>query len=459
MNPFDIPDEFQHWSPEAEGGVIGGLLVGGAEAFDAVADILATGDFHGTLNAAAFAAVQALVLAGREVDLLAVYEELQRTGSGEGVDLQRLHEFTHHFVGARVLRQHAQLVAERAASRSLQRAADDVRNIAADVAVPVADRLSQSQARLEQVQQVKGKADPQKVETFVAGFIDRLQAMADGRTQPGIPTQIPALDSMLGGGLKPGKQIIVAARPSVGKSSLAQQICLNVARQGHAAALFSMEMGCEELTDRAVANIGRVPLDGIATGKLDGDQWGRVSDAIEGMRDLPLFLDEQPAMSLGDIVSKARTLKRKHNLKLLAIDYLQLCASGKAGDSRHHQIEEISRGLKSLAKQLDITIITLSQLNREVEKRTSGRPVLSDLKESGAIEEDADAVLMLWRHQVGQGSNVIGCGVPKNRQGRVGEFALHFEGAYQRWTESTESLAAPARNNDGGGSRFAKGEF
>ena len=459
MNPFDIPEEFQHWSPEAEGGVIGGLLVGGAEAFDAVADILAPGDFHGTLNAAAFAAVQTLVLAGREVELVAVYEELQRTGSGEGVDLQRLHEFTHHFVGARVLRQHAQLVAERAASRSLQRAAADVRSIAADVAVPVADRLSQSQAQLEQVQQVKGKAEPQKVETFVAGFLDRLQDMADGKVQPGIPTQIPALDSMLGGGLKPGKQIIIAARPSVGKSSLAQQICLNVARQGHAAALFSMEMGCEELTDRAVANIGRVPLDGIATGKLDGDQWGRVSDAIEGMRDLPLFLDEQPAMSLGDIVSKARALKRKHSLKLLAIDYLQLCASGKAGDSRHHQIEEISRGLKSLAKQLDITIITLSQLNREVEKRTSGRPVLSDLKESGAIEEDADAVLMLWRHQVGQGSNVIGSAVPKNRQGRVGEFALHFEGAYQRWTESTESLAAPARNNDGGGSRFAKGEF
>lgn len=458
MSPFDIPEEFQHWSPEAEGGVIGGLLVGGAEAFDAVADILAPGDFYGTLHAASFAAVQSLTLAGSPVDLVAVYAEMQRAGSGQGVDLQQLHEFTHHYVGARNMRHHAQLVADSAASRALQQAAEDVRSIVRDAAVPVADRLSQSQARLEKVQQPKGKAEPQKVETFVAGFIDRLQAMADGRTQPGIPTQIYGLDSMLGGGLKPGKQIIIAARPSVGKSSLAQQICLNVAKDGHAAALFSMEMGCEELTDRAVANIGRVPLDGIATGKLDRDQWSRVSDAIEGMRDLPLFLDEQPAMSLGDIVSKARAIKRKHGLKLLAIDYLQLCSSGKAGESRHHQIEEISRGLKALAKQLDITIITLSQLNREVEKRTSGRPVLSDLKESGAIEEDADVVLMLWRHQVGQGGNVIGCAMPKNRQGRVGEFALHFEGAYQRWTQSTESLAAPARNN-GGGSRLAKGEF
>lgn len=459
MNLHDIPEEFQHWFPEAEGGVIGGLLAGGAEAFDAVADLLAPGDFYGTLQAAAFAAVQSLVLAGNPVDLVAVYAELQRTGGSEGLDLQRLHEFTHHFVGIRTLRYHAQLVADSAASRALQQAGEDVRSISADVSVAVADRLSQAQARLEKVQQPKGKAEPQKVEIFVAGFLDRLQDIADGKVQPGIPTQIPALDSMLGGGLKPGKQIIIAARPSVGKSSLAQQICLNVARQGHAAALFSMEMGCAELTDRAVANLGRVPLDGIATGTLDNDQWGRVSEAVEDMRDLPLFLDEQPAMSLGDIVSKARALKRKHGLKLLAIDYLQLCASGKTGDSRHHQIEEISRGLKALAKQLDITIVTLSQLNREVEKRTSGRPVLSDLKESGAIEEDADAVLMLWRHQVGQGSNVIGCALPKNRQGRVGEFALHFEGAYQRWTESTESLAAPARNNDGGGSRYAKGEF
>lgn len=458
---YDEPliDMATHWSYEAESGVVGGLMAGGAEAYDAVADLLAAGDFYGPLQAGAFAAVQALVLAGSPVDLVAVYAHMQQAGTGAGTTLGQLHELTQHYVGLRTLRHHAQLVADNAASRALQQAAEDVRSIAADAAVPVADRLSQSQARLEKVQQAKGKADPQPLETFVAGFIDRLQAMADGITQPGIPTQIHALDEMLGGGLKPGKQIIIAARPSVGKSSLAQQICLNVARQGHASALFSMEMGCEELTDRAVANIGRVPLDGIATGKLDGDQWGRVTDAIEGMRDLPLFLDEQPAMSLGDIVAKARALKRKHNLKLLAIDYLQLCSSGKAGESRHHQIEEISRGLKSLAKQLDITIITLSQLNREVEKRTNGRPVLSDLKESGAIEEDADAVLMLWRHQVAQGGNVIGCAVPKNRQGRVGEVALHFDGAHQRWTQSTESLAMPERGS-GGGSRFTtKGEF
>ena len=455
MNAFDLMDEFAHWSPEAEGGVIGGLLVGGAQAFDSVADLLTPGDFFSPVNAAAFTAVQTLVMTGKEVDLVAAHSEMQRTGNG--TDLQSLHELTLHYVTPRLLRQHAETVAEQSASRSLQRAASDVRDIAEDVAVPVADRLTQSMARLEKVQQAKGKSEPQKAEAFVAGFLDRLQAMADGTVQPGIPTHIPALDSMFGGGLKGGKQVIVAARPSVGKSSFAQQLCINLAMQGHAAAMFSMEMGCAELTDRAVANLGRVALDGIATGRLDEGQWSRVVESVEKMRDLPLFFDEQPAMSLGDIVSKARSLKRKHNLKLLAIDYLQLCSSGKQGDSRHHQIEEISRGLKSLAKQLDITIVTLSQLNREVEKRTNARPVLSDLKESGAIEEDADAVLMLWRHQVGPNANVIGCAVPKNRQGRVGEFALHFEGAFQRWTESTESLSAPARAESS--SRYAKGEF
>lgn len=445
MHMLDLPEELMHWSPEAEAGVIGGLLVAGAEAYDAVGDVLKSESFAVGIFASAYSAIETQVLAGKAVDLVSVYEALRGSDEDSSQTLIELNRCKSAYVGIRVLRQHAEIVAEKAASRSLQRAAGEIKGIAADETMAVEDRIATAQATLEKVAQPTAKSVPEAVETFVAGFIDRLQAFADGTVQPGIPTQIPTLDAMLGGGLKGGKQIIVAARPSVGKSSLAQQICLNVARQGHAAALFSMEMGCAELTDRTVANLGRVRLDGIANGQLEGEEWSRVTEAIESVRGLPMYFDEQPALSLGDIVSRARALKRKHNLKLLAIDYLQLCSSGKGGDSRHHQIEEISRGLKSLAKQLDITIVTLSQLNREVEKRTGGRPVLSDLKESGAIEEDADVVLMLWRHKVGQFANTIGCAVPKNRQGRVGEFALHFEGAHQRWTESTESLAPPMK--------------
>lgn len=460
MSARDLrPDaDLLHCAPEAEASVIGALLTEGAEAYDAVAGQLVPGDFGVMLHSACFAAVDGLVLSGTPVDLVSVLARLQVMGCADGVDLPVLHQLACAHVSLRVLRHHVTLVADAAAARALQKAADDVRGIAGDVALPVAERVSQSLARIEKVQQPRGQAEPQKVESFVTGFLDRLQDLADGKVQPGIPTKLPTLDTMLGGGFKPGKHIIIAARPSVGKSSLAQQLCINVAQQGHAAAILSMEMGCSELTDRAVANLGRVPLDVLGTGKLDNDQYGRVSDAVEAMRGLPLFFDEKPAMSLGDIVAKARALKRKHNLKVLAIDYLQLCSSGRPSDSRHHQIEELSRGLKALAKQLDITIVTLSQLNREVEKRVSGKPVLSDLKESGAIEEDADAVLVLWRHNPAGGGNVIGCGVPKNRQGRTGEVALHFEGAYQRWTESTESLSAPVTGKASGG-RYGGGEF
>lgn len=444
MHPHELPEDLLLWSPEAEAGVIGGLLEAGAEGYDMVADIVRADSFAAGMYTDAFAAIEKMVMAGKTVDTISVYETMR--GKDDPTELlQELTRCTMMYVGHRVLRQHAEIVAERAAARSLQRAAREIQGIAADESIEIIERIATAQSALEKVSQPSAKTEPQPVQNFVAGFIDRLQDIADGKVQPGIPTQIPTLDMMLGGGLKGGKQIIIAARPSVGKSSLAQQLCLNVAQQGHAAAMFSMEMGCAELTDRTVANLGRVPLDAIGTGKLDRDEWSRVSESIERMRGLGLYFDDQPALSLSDIVSKARALKRKSDIKLLAIDYLQLCASGKAADSRHHQIEEISRGLKSLAKQLDISIVTLSQLNREVEKRANGRPVLSDLKESGAIEEDADVVLMLWRHKVGQFANTIGCAVPKNRQGRVGEFALHFEGAHQRWTESTESLAPPMK--------------
>lgn len=450
MHPHELPQDLMLWSPEAEAGVIGGLLESGAEGYDLIADIVRAESFAAAVYANAFTEIEKLIQAGKAVDMVSVYEAM-RSADASSELLQELASCSMMYVGARVLRQHAEIVAERACARSLQRAAREIQGIAADESMAINDRISTAQATLEKIAQPAAKSQPRRVDEFVTGFIDRLQDIADGKVQPGIPTHIPTLDHMLGGGIKGGKQIIVAARPSVGKSSLAQQLCLNVARQGYAAAMFSMEMGCAELTDRSVANMGRIRLDGIGNGKLNDDEWGRVNEAIEAMRSLPLFFDEQPALNLADIVSRARALKRKHDLKLLAIDYLQLCSSGKVSDSRHHQIEEISRGLKALAKQLDITVVTLSQLNREVEKRVGGRPVLSDLKESGAIEEDADVVLMLWRHKVGDHANTIGCAVPKNRQGRVGEFALHFEGAYQRWTESTESLAPPmkpiGRNN------------
>jgi replicative DNA helicase len=440
MYPPDLMPEALPWSPEAETSVLGALMLDGA-AWDSVGDILSTEHFFDARNGRIFTAIAGLVAASKPADIVTVFDQLQASGRGEGVDLAMLHGIAHFVPSASNLRRYAEIVAERALMRSLMRAADEVKTIACDTSVPVVARLDKAQGVLQALQVKKARQMPTVIADTIVGLLDRVESLAEGTTQPGISTGIPSLDQMLGGGFKPGKQVIIAARPSVGKSSLGEQLVINLARSGHPAAMFSMEMGKDELADRAAANIGRIALDRLLTGQLEQDEWSRLTEAIEVMRNLPLHFDDQPALTLSDISAKARMLKRQAGIKLIVIDYLQLCAAGKATDSRHHQIEEMSRGLKNLARELDITIVTLSQLNREVEKRTSGRPILSDLKESGAIEEDADVVILLSRYSTSpDGLNVIACDVPKNRQGRVGEMALRFEGRYQLWQESATPL-------------------
>lgn len=197
--------------------------------------------------------------------------------------------------------------------------------------------------------------------------------------------------------------------------------------------------------DRVGSNVGRILLDNIITGNLRDCEWPRMTEAVDRLATLPLFLDDQPALTLADISAKARALVRQHGIKLLVLDYIQLCGSRKTADKRHHQIEEISRGLKALAKQLGITVIALSQLNRTLESRIGGKPQLSDLKESGAIEEDADVVVLLSLNHINDfGAKVVEADFAKNRQGRIGSAALAFDGGFQHWTDSSEPLSKPS---------------
>ena len=429
-------------SMEAESGVLGGLLLDNG-AWDRVGDLLVEGDFYRHEHRLTFGAIAALLIACKPADVVTVHEHLQRAGNLDAVGgLTYLNSLAQYVPSAANIRRYAEIVRERSILRKLLSASDEIATSAFNPQGADVETILDAAAGKLQALQLRGiRSMPVLVETLVVPLIDRVEALAEGRVRAGIPTRIPTLDRMLGGGIKPGKQIIVAARPSVGKSSFAQQICLNLARDGHACAFFSQEMGNDELADRAVANLGMLGLDRLATGKLLEDEWSRLSEGVEALRSMPLYFDEQAALSLSDIRSKARMLKRQHDVKVIVLDYLQLCAGAKAGDSRHHQLEELSRGIKNLAKELGLTFISLSQLNREVEKRTSGRPVLSDLKESGAIEEDADVVILLSRNgDQKTGPRQIVCDVPKNRQGRVGELGLIFDGEYQRWSESAEAF-------------------
>jgi replicative DNA helicase len=261
-------------------------------------------------------------------------------------------------------------------------------------------------------------------------------------------TRLPGLDKHIGGGLQRGRVVVIAARPSVGKTSLGVQVGLNVAGDGHRVLVLSQEMPRGDLTDRIAANLGRVSLALLATGipPNDGDAWARVVEATECAAALPIEIDDQPALSLLAIRSKAQMVKAQRGLDVLLLDYLQLCSATDRKASRHHQIEEISRGLKTLAKELDICVIVLSQINRDVAK-ADREPTLADLKESGAIEEDADIVLLLHpRTELSDGAQLLAAILAKNRQGRKGRIALRFDGDHQLWGEvdMDVSSAAPA---------------
>lgn len=431
------PDEILlPWSFEAEASVISALLMA-PDRFDMVGGIVTAEMFNDLRHRAMFTAIAGMVVACKPVDVVTVYEAMEQAGTLGEVTLSDLQDVAQYAPANASLVRYAEIVAERALIRGLMGAADKAREVAVLPGLTAAERLDQCQNLFQKLTAQRVTREPKAVGEFVVDMLDRISDLAEGQKAPGIRTRIPTLDNLLGGGLKPGKQIVLAARPSVGKSALAMELAYAVAAQESGAAFLSQEMESSELVERLTARIGSIELDHITTGKLSDAEWASLTDAVEQYRTLPLYIDDQPGLSLSDIQAKARKLKREHGIKLLVLDYLQLCAPSDSKASRHHQIEEISRGLKVLAKQLGITTVILSQLNREVEKRTNGKPTLADLKESGAIEEDADTVILLSADgQRESGDMVIHAEVAKNRGGKKGFVKLAFTGRHQRFVET-----------------------
>jgi len=452
MNLLELPASVVPWSVEAEGAVLGSLLLK-PDLLDIAGDIVEAKHFHDLRHVAIFTAITALTATNKAVDIFTVLDHLQTTGTADDIDIEYLGQLA-QFSGSRgTVRRYAEIIAERAMMRGLMEAADKARDLATEAGMSASDRLDQCQDLFQQLQVKRGRNEPKSVGEASVAMVERITALSEGRIQPGVKTGLPTLDRLLGGGLKPGKQVVLAARPSIGKTALALEIAKSFAQQGHPAAVFSQEMENGELMERLAANIGEIDLGHIATGRLDNFEWSELSRVNDVLSSLPLYIDDQSALTLGDIQAKARKLKREHGIELLVIDYLQLCASSdkRAGTSRHHQIEELSRGTKALAKQLGLTILLLSQLSREVEKRVGGKPNLSDLKESGSIEEDADVVILLSAdHTRENGCVVVHAEIPKNRGGKRGFLKLAFTGQHQRFVETIETPqhrpAAPVRS-------------
>lgn len=422
------------WSNDAEQSVLGGVLLDG-RAFEQAQPLTADA-FHHPAHAAIWGAIEDLSRARQLIDPITVADQLGDDSERIG-GLAFLTALASSVPSATGVRRYAEIVRDRAARRALA----DVARKAIELAesdkplAQVMDEVGQAMSAL-QLRQVRRA--PRRLADVALMRTEHYQAMQDGAVRPGWPTGIAWLDSMLNGGMRPGKVYYLAARPSVGKTSLSVQMLLRLASDGHPGLMLSQEMPAEEVADRAVSHLGRIDYAAIQTGAMADDDWHRAAEMLDEVQGLPVWIDDQGALTITDIRAKVRSVK---GVQVLLVDYLQLCAGSDKAGNRNGEIEEISRGLKALAMELDMAVIVLSQLNREVEKRPGKRPQLSDLRDSGSIEQDADVVAFLWplRDLEGDG-RLVGLEIAKNRQGKRGDVALDFRGSVQRWAQSTEPV-------------------
>jgi len=416
-------------SIDAEQSVLGGLLRDN-DAFDRLATLRPEHFYLGDKQTI-YAAIQRNLLANKPVDPISLAVEL--AGKIEGAQ-QYLISLATDMPSAATVAHHAAIVRDASVKRSIMQISRDLHEQAATGGEDSAQMLDRAAAQLERLTQVQTKSEPERASLSLASHIEEIQRRVEGLSR-GISTGYPDLDLRLGGGLRGGQLIIIGGRPKMGKTALAMNIANNVASD-HPVLILSQEMKKAELHDRNLASLGRIHLDRIINAaKLEEADWAGLTNAIIKINDMELYLEDRGGLRLLDVRSKARAIKRKHGLKLMVIDYLQLMVGD--GDNRNAQIEAITRGLKALAMELDMSILLLSQLNRKVEERPNKRPLASDLRDSGSIEQDADAVCLVYRDEYYNpdttDKGMVEVNVPLCRQGAPGVAYLVYIGEQTRF--------------------------
>ena len=443
-------------SMEAESSVLGGLLLDN-KSWEQVADLLSEGVFYRYEHRQVYLSIQALINASRPADVITVYEHLQSIGKAEEVGgLGYLNSLAQYVPSASNIRRYAEIVRERSILRKLVTASDEIATNAFNTqGKSVPQILDEAEQKIFQIGEEgsrlkQGFQSMQELAVDLMGRVDEMSKNPNDIT--GVASGFVDFDKMTSG-MQAGDLIVLAARPSMGKTALAINIAEHVAlNEGLPVAVFSMEMGASQLAIRIVGSIGRIDQQRLRTGKLNQEEWPRLTEAIEKLRNISLHIDETPSLTPMELRANARRLARTcGKLGLIVVDYLQLMSgntSSNNGDNRATEIGEISRGLKMLAKELQCPVIALSQLNRSVETRTDKRPMMSDLRESGAIEQDADVIMFIYRDdyynkdskEPGVAEIIIG----KHRNGPTGTVKLAFLKPITRF----ESLASGYSNGD-----------
>ena len=435
-------------SIEAEQSLIGGLMLD-VQAWDKIADVVTADDLYRKDHRLIFSAIASLVEAGSPCDVVTVSEFLDKRGELEAAGgLEYLATLANETPGAANARAYASILRDRAIERALINVGNEISGSAFATDGRSASELVDEAERLvfEIAEQgARGRAGFKSLKQILPEAVDRIDVLhqSDGDIT-GIPSGYTEFDKLTAG-LQAGDLIIVAGRPSMGKTTLAVNIAENAAIGSKVpTAIFSMEMPAQQLAFRMISSLGRVDQSHLRTGRFPDEDWSRINTAVQLMSDAPLFIDDTPGMSPTEIRARARRLQREHGLGLIVVDYLQLMQVPGNKENRATEISEISRNLKALAKELSLPVIALSQLNRSVEQRTDKRPVMSDLRESGAIEQDADVIIFIYREEVYNQDTprkgIADISIAKQRNGPIGDFPLTFVGRYtkfENWVPDT----------------------
>jgi len=451
--PDDLPLDQLKLPPhslEAEQSVLGGLMLDN-DAADRIGDVVGTDDFYSDAHRIVYRHISQLIAEGKPADVVTVSEALASTQKLDYVGgLAYLGALAQNVPTAANIRHYANIVRERSILRQLAATATEIAESAFNPMGRNAKMvLDEAEAKVLHIaeQGSRGAANFQSIGQVLPAVVERIETLYN-RDDPsdvtGVPTGFADLDKMTSG-FQPGDLVVVAGRPSMGKTALALNIGEYVAlNTGMPVAVFSMEMGASQLAMRLIGSVGKLDQHKLRTGRLQNDDWDRLSNALGRLNEAPILIDETPALNAIEVRSRARRLMRQYGkLGLVIVDYLQLMQATTQGENRATEISEISRSMKSLAKELSVPVVALSQLNRSLEQRPNKRPVMSDLRESGAIEQDADVIVFIYRDEVynaespdkGTAEIIIG----KQRNGPIGTVRLTFLGEFTRF----ESFATP----------------
>jgi replicative DNA helicase len=426
---------------DAEMSVLSAMLLS-PTAIAAVSEHLKSSDFYRPTHGVIFDVARTLYEGGEPVDAITVAAKLEELGKLDLVGGRaKIHEIAAWASATGNVGHYALIVRDHSLIRRLSDAGREITRLAVDRGDETSHLISRAEQLLFEVSQAGSPGELRSLQEALVETFERVSHLYEqGASVTGVSSGFSELDAVTAG-FQPGNLIILAARPSMGKSALGISIAANVVRSGTPCAFFTLEMSKQEVTQRLICLEGKIDSHKIRTGKLAEEDWSRLSKACASLEQVPLFLDDTPGLTLFELRSRAQTLKRRQpELGLIVVDYLQLMAMGGSVESRLQEVSSLSRGLKALAKDLDVPIVALSQLSRAVEQRTDKRPVLSDLRESGSIEQDADLVMFIYRDEYynGEESEQQGLAevhVAKHRNGPTETIKLNFVKRYAKFSD------------------------